>query len=117
MQILIVLLLAFHVLGGFFWMGSTFLLAYAGQSAPRGFFAAQMVIAALTALAGTALWAILHRGPPEGMEKTLAVGALCAALAAGAQVGLRSSPKSSQRLAALLLAITVVCMTLARYTP
>ena len=50
------------------------------------------------------------------MEDTLAVGVVCALAAAGVQGMLRkSSPLLSQRLAALLLAITVVCMVTARY--
>jgi hypothetical protein len=116
MQVLVVVLLAIHVLAGVFWAGSTFTLAHSGLQGTRKLLAAQMGTAALSALAGAALWAIMHRGPPEGMEKTLATGALCAVLAAGAQGGLRKSPKLAQRLAALLLVITVLCMTLARYT-
>jgi hypothetical protein len=116
MQALVILLLAIHVLAGVFWTGSTFTLAHYGTSAPRGFLAVQMATAVLSAAAGAGLWAILHRGPPEGMEKTLAAGALCAVLAVGVQGGLRRSPKLAQRLAALLLTITVLCMTLARYT-
>jgi hypothetical protein len=50
------------------------------------------------------------------MEYTLTVGALCAIAAAGAQGALRrKNPLTGQRIAAGLLAITVLCMALARY--
>jgi hypothetical protein len=115
MQILVILLLAIHVLAGVFWAGSTFALAHSRQAGARRLFGAQMAAATLSAAAGALLWGILHRGPPAGMEKTLAAGALCAVLAAGAQGALRKSPQLAQRIAAALLAITVVCMTVARY--
>lgn len=115
MQMLIVVLLAVHVLAGVYWAGSTFTLARSGLDGSR-LFGAQMGSATLSVLAGLALWGILHRGPPGDMEKTLGAGALCAILAAGAQGALRKSPQLSQRIAAVLLAITVVCMTVARYT-
>lgn len=118
MQVLIVVLLAVHVLAGVFWAGSTFALAHSGGDRAGPLFPAQMGAAALSAVAGAALWALLHGGPPTGMEKTLAAGALCAVLAAAAQGALRkSSPRLSHRIAAVLLSITVVCMTVARYAP
>jgi hypothetical protein len=49
------------------------------------------------------------------MEQTLALGALSAIAAAGVQGAMRKSPALSQRIAAGLLAITVVCMVTARY--
>lgn len=115
MQTLVVALLAVHVLAGVFWAGSTFALARSGQEG-RDLFGAQMVTATVSILAGVALWGILHSGPLGGMEKTLGIGALCALLAAGAQGALRKSALLSQRIAAVLLAITVICMTVARYT-
>ena len=39
--------------------------------------------------AGIGLWSVLHRGPMGPMEKTLAVGATCAIVAAGLQGALR----------------------------
>lgn len=116
MRILIIVLLAVHVLAGVFWAGSTFVLARAGVAAAPGLFRSQMGSATLALLAGLGLWGILHRGPMGPMEDTLAVGVVCALAAAGVQGMLRkSSPLLSQRLAALLLAITVVCMVTARY--
>jgi hypothetical protein len=117
MMALIVVLLGIHVLTGVYWAGSTFTLAFSGQGASR-LFGTQMAAATLSVLAGAVLWGILHRGPPGGMEKTLAVGMLTAVVAAGVQGALRrSSPQLSQQIAAILLAVTVLCMTLARYTP
>jgi hypothetical protein len=116
MQILIILLFAVHALAGVFWAGSTFAIVRSGGEGAARLFRPQMGAAVLTVLAGLGLWGILHRGPGGPMEKTLAVGALCALLAAGVQGALRkSSPVLSQRLAAALLAITVVCMVIARY--
>ena len=116
MQLIIILLFAVHALPGVFWAGSTFVMARAeGESATR-LFRSQMGAATLTILAGMGLWATLHRGAHGPTETTLALGATCAILAAGVQGALRkSSPALSQRLAAGLLAITVVCMVIARY--
>jgi hypothetical protein len=115
-RILIMVLLAVHVLAGVFWAGSTFALARAGGEAAARLFRPQMGAATLALLAGLGLWGILHRGPMGPMEDTLAVGVVCALAAAGVQGMLRkSSPALSQRLASLLLAITVVCMVTARY--
>jgi hypothetical protein len=116
MRILIIVLLAVHVLAGVFWAGSTFALARAGGDAAARLFRPQMGAATLALLAGLGLWGILHRGPMGPMEDTLAVGVVCALAAAGVQGMLRrSSPLLSQRLASLLLAVTVVCMVTARY--
>jgi hypothetical protein len=115
MTALIVVLLAVHVLTGVYWAGSTFALAGSGQGAGN-LFGRQMGAATVSVLTGLWLWWILHRGPPGGMERTLAIGAACAVAAAGVQGALRrSSPLLSQRIAALLLGITVICMTVARY--
>src|SRR5690348_5032480 len=116
MQIVIILLFAVHALAGVFWAGSTFVLARTGGEGAAQLFRAQMGAAALVVLAGMGLWGILHRSAAGPMEKTLAVGAICAVVAAGVQGALRrSSPALSQRIAAGLLAITVVCMAIARY--
>ena len=116
MQILLIVLFAIHALSGVFWAGSTFAMARNGDAGAAQLLRSQMGAATLTLLAGVGLWGILHRGPPGPMEKTLAVGALCAIAAAAVQGGLRkSSPALSQRLAAVLLAVTVVCMVTARY--
>jgi hypothetical protein len=115
MQSLIIVLVALHVLAGVFWAGSTFALARMGGQGTQGLFGPQMGAATVAVLAGVGLWALLHRGAPGPMEKTLAVGAVCAIAAAGIQGALRKSPALSQRIAAGLLAITVICMATARY--
>jgi hypothetical protein len=113
-QILIIALLTVHGLSGVFWAGSTFLLARNGEAATGGLFRSQMGAATLVLLTGIGLMAVLRPAGPMG--KTLAVGAACAIIAAGLQGVLRkSSPVRAQRLAAVLLGITVVSMVIARY--
>jgi hypothetical protein len=113
----IIVLFAVHALAGVFWAGSTFAMARAGGEAANRLFRPQMGAATLALLAGIGLWGILHRGPMGPMETTLAVGAICAIAAAAIQGMLRrSSPALSQRIASLLLAVTVVCMVTARYS-
>jgi hypothetical protein len=117
MTLLIMLLLVLHVLPGVFWAGSTFVLARSGGSGADRLFAPQMGAATLAVLAGIGLMLLLHRGPQGPMEHTLGIGAACALVAAGVQGGLRRrSPGLAQRLAAGLLAITIICMVIARYT-
>ena len=116
MQILLIVLFAMHALTGVFWAGSTFLMAHTGGEVSERLARSQRGAAMLTMLVGVGLWGVLHRGPPGPMEKTLAVGAVCAIAAAVLQITLRkASPALSQRVAATLLSITVVCMVTARY--
>ena len=49
------------------------------------------------------------------MAHTLALGALFALVAAGVQGSMRRTPVRSQRIAAVLLSATVVCMVIAPY--
>ncbi len=117
MQILLIVLFAIHALTGVFWAGSTFAMAHTGGEVSERLSRAQRGAATLAILAGVGLWGVLHRGPPGPMEKTLAVGAVCALAAAIIQnAPRRSSPARSQRIAAILLTITVVCMVTARYS-
>lgn len=118
MLIWIMILLGLHVLAAVFWAGSTFAIARGViQDAPQ-LFKAQMMAATVSVLAGGGLWGMLHHGVMGGMEKVLAIGAVCALAAAGVQGALRrSSPLLSQRIAAGLLVVTLLCMTLARYNP
>jgi hypothetical protein len=117
MTYLIMLLLVLHVLPGVFWAGSTFVLARSGGAGADSMFGSQMGAATLTILAGIGLMVLLHRGAQGPMEHTLGVGAVCALAAAGVQGALRRrSPAAAQRIAAGLLAVTIVCMVIARYT-
>ena len=116
MQTLVIVLIGLHILGGVFWAGSTFAVARAGGAGADTLFRPQMGAAAITVLAGMGLWGILHRGGAGPMEYTLALGALCAIAAAGVQGATRrKNPLRGQRIAAGLLAITVICMAIARY--
>ena len=116
MQILLIVLIAFHILAGVFWAGATFAIARSGGAGMQALFAPQMGAATITVLAGMGLWGILHRGGMGPMEHVLSIGALCAIAAAGVQGATRrKSPLKGQRIAAGLLAITVICMAIARF--
>jgi hypothetical protein len=115
MQVIIIVLFALHGLAGVFWVGTTFTLARSGGEDAAKLFGPQMGAAVLTVLAGVSLWGILHKGARGPFEDALAVGALCALIAAGVQGALRKSPAMSQRIAAGLLSITVFCMMTGRY--
>ena len=115
MQLLIVVLFALHAMPGVFWVGSTFTLARFRGEGAAGLFRSQMGAAAVSFLAGIGLWATLYRGAQGIFEHTLAVGALCAVAAAGVQGALRRSPALAHRIAAGLLAVSVLCMVTGRY--
>src|SRR5258707_12215384 len=108
MQILLIILIGLHIPAGVFWAGSTFAVVRAGGAGADVLFRPQMGAAVITVLAGMGLWGILHRGGMGPMEHTLALGALCAIVAAGFQGATRrKNPIKGQRIAAGLLAITV----------
>lgn len=109
-------LVSLHALAGVFWAGSTLALTHTSPSliTPQ-LFRAQMSAAVLTIAAGAALWGIVIRGAHGPMENTLAIGALCAVLAAAVQAGMRKAPVMAQRIAAVLLSVTVVCMVISPY--
>ena len=110
-------LISLHALAGVFWAGSTLALTHtspAHKITPE-LFRAQISAAVLTIAAGAALWGIVIRGAHGPMANTLAIGALCAIVAAAVQVGMRKSPVTAQRIAAILLSATVVCMVISPY--
>lgn len=110
-------LISLHALAGVFWAGSTLALTHtspAHRMTPE-LFRAQMSAAVLAIAAGAALWGLVIRGEHGPMANTLAIGALCALGALGAQVFMRKSPVMSQRIAAALLSVTVVCMVISPY--
>jgi hypothetical protein len=116
MQTLLIVLVGLHILAGVFWAGSTFAVVRSGGAGAEALFRPQMGAAAITVLAGMGLWGILHRGAMGPMEHTLALGALCAIIAAGVQGATRrKNPLKGQRIAAGLLAVAVVCMAIARF--
>ena len=117
MRILVMALISLHALAGVFWAGSTLALTHTSPShklTPE-LFRAQRSAAVLAVAAGAALWAIVLGGAHGPMENTLGIGALCALAAAGVQGGMRKSPLRAQRIAAVLLSITVVCMVISPY--
>jgi hypothetical protein len=134
MQLTLMIVTALHVLPAVFWAGTTFVLARAaGPGAERLAFP-QMGAAAVTVIAGAALWGLLHRDVFGTMEQLLALGAVCAFAAAGLQ-GLSlpavrrlrtaaseadtAAPRRriaiTQRTAAGLLAVAIICMSVSRY--
>jgi len=92
-----------------------------------------MGAATVAIVTGAVLGFLLHRGTPGIQEHLLAIGALCALFAAGVQGsgaravrelaaagagdGFRANSRvaTRQRIAAALLAVTVICMAAARY--
>ncbi|MDA8350354.1 MAG: hypothetical protein M0038_16425 [Pseudomonadota bacterium] len=115
MHILVMVLLSVHALAGVFWVGSTLALTHSYFELTPKLFRAQMLAAALAVAAGLALWGIVIRGAQDPMAHTLALGALFALVAAGVQGSMRRTPVRSQRIAAVLLSATVVCMVIAPY--
>ena len=133
MPIAIILALSLHVLSAVFWTGSSFTLARTGGVGAEAMFRPQMGAAALAVLTGIYLWSQLHAGGFGGPERILAAGALCAIVAAGIQGAMIGGARRAlqagriaaaaftaraavaQRIAAALLAITLVCMVTARF--
>jgi len=133
MQIALVTAISLHALAGVFWAGTTFTLARSGGSGAESLFRPQMGAATLVVLTGVYLWLQLHEGPLSMTEHVLGIGILAALIAAGVQGAIggralwslrngaasesdaRSKVALAQRIAALLLAVTVICMVAARY--
>jgi hypothetical protein len=111
----LILLLSLHALSSVFWAGSTFTLARNGGVGSDSLFRPQMGAAAIAFLTGAGLWAMLHAGNHGPTEKILSLGVLAALAAAGVQGALRKKPLIAHRIAAGLLALTIVCMIAARY--
>jgi hypothetical protein len=133
MQTLLLIVIGLHVLSGVFWAGSTFVLARTAGAGAERLAYPQAGAATLAVLAGMVLWGLTHRYGFGTTEQILALGAGCAIAAAGLQVfalptvrQLRQAKEDgtskfrtriaiAQRMAAALLAITVLCMAVARY--
>lgn len=128
MQSMLIIAVSFHVLAGVFWAGSTFVLArQAGKGIGQLIFP-QIGAGTVAFVTGGYLWSQLHAGSFEAPEKILAAGVGCAAIALIVQMLLAASQRraatdphaegraaAGERLAALMLAITVICMATARY--
>jgi uncharacterized membrane protein len=133
MQIPLIITLSLHVLSSVFWAGSSFTLARTGGAGSEQLFGPQMGAAVVTMLTGAYLGNSVHAGMFGPAEQILTVGALAALLAVAVQGAIggrairslrhgkadaadaRSRIATAQRVAALLLAVTAVCMGAARY--
>jgi hypothetical protein len=133
MQYVYIVVLGLHVMAGVFWAGTTFTLARDPEIKAERFFGPQMGSATLAVITGALLWYFFHQGVFGNMELVLAIGivaALAAAGVLGAMVGparrqlagaddaataaLRAQMAKGERIAARLLALTVLCMAIAR---
>jgi uncharacterized membrane protein len=133
MQIALIIALSLHILSSVFWAGTSFTLAQTGGVGGELLFRPQMGAATIAVLSGGYLGHLAHAGSFGTAEQILAVGALAALVAAGVQgaiggrairslragtadeAGARSRVATAQRIAAVLLALTAVCMGAARY--
>jgi heme A synthase len=133
MQIPLIITLSLHVLSSVFWAGSSFTLARTGGLGGEKLFRPQMGAAVIAILTGAYLGHLVHAGAFGAAEKILAAGAFTALVAAGVQgaiggravrslgsgtadeAGARSRIAMAQRIAAMLLAVTALCMGAARY--
>jgi fatty acid desaturase len=133
MQLMLIIAIALHLTSSIFWAGTTFTLARTNGASAEALFRPQMGSATIAVLSGAWLWSLAHRGQFGAPEKVLALGILCAFIAAGVQGaiggrairelahhGLAEGPArtkiaSAQRIAAALLFVTVLCMGIARF--
>jgi uncharacterized membrane protein len=133
MQTALIIALSLHILSSVFWAGTSFALARTGGVGGEMLFRPQMAAAVIAVLSGGYLGHVVHAGFFGTTEQVLAVGAVCAFVAAGVQgaiggrairslrnrtsdeVSARSRIAFAQRVAAALLAVTAVCMVTARY--
>jgi hypothetical protein len=131
MQTILMLTVALHVLPGIFWAGSTFVLARLGGAGAQQLARPRMGAAAVAMLTGGILWSLMHAHAFQPQEQILALGACCAIIAAGVQGAAAARTRLAHanaarapslgsttlphRIAAALLAITVICMASARY--
>ena len=133
MQTALIITLSLHILASVFWAGTSFALARTGGAGGEQLFRPQMAAALIAVLTGGYLGHLVHAGTFGTTEQILATGALAALVAAGVQgaiggrairglragktdeAGARSRIATAQRIAAVLLAVTAVCMGAARY--
>ncbi|MHC4049966.1 hypothetical protein [Bradyrhizobium sp. 25ACV] len=133
MQTALVIALSLHVLSSVFWAGSSFALARTGGLGGEQLVFPQLGAATIAILTGGYLGHLVHSGRFGTTEQVLAVGAVCALIAAGVQAAigpralmalrrgagnpedLRSRIAVAQRVAAGLLGIAALSMGAARY--
>src|SRR5258707_7584899 len=85
MQIALIITLSLHILSSVFWAGTSFTLARTGGIGGEQLFRPQMGAALIAVLSGGYLGHLVHAGSFGAAEQILAVGALCALIAAGVQ--------------------------------
>jgi len=133
MQPILIAAISLHVLAAMFWAGTSFTLARIGGVRGEMLFGPQMGAAVIAVLTGGYLWHVSHAGSFGTAERVLALGAVCAIIAAGVQGSIggpairalmsgtvdeasaRQRIALAQRVAAGLLALTAVCMVVSRY--
>ncbi|WP_158815791.1 hypothetical protein [Methylocapsa sp. S129] len=133
MQIALMIAVSLHLLTATFWAGTSVALARTNGAGAERLLRPQMGAAVLAVLSGAYLWSQLHRDLFERPEQVLAVGIICAFIAAGVQGAMvgsairklsvraideataRSLILLAQRIASGLLAVTIICMAAARY--
>lgn len=134
MQWILMATLVVHVLSGVVWAGSSFGLARGRMplEASMPLRAPQRGAAAMAILTGLLLWGLAHRGGMGPSEMVLAAGAVAGLIAFGLQLvfGLRAQRAAARgpldealarrvggvdRVAALLLMLTVACMAASKY--
>jgi hypothetical protein len=129
MRILMELTLGLHIAAAAFWLLTSLAAGFGGNPAmsPR-LFRPQMVAATLAVFSGGGLWSMLHPYGFRAAEMVLAVGAVLAIAAAGVQGAMvggqaRRLPDAAaeskivlgQKIAAVLLLLTLACMLVARH--
>jgi uncharacterized membrane protein len=127
---LLIVAISLHVLAATFWAGSTFVLARTGGNGAAQLLRPQLGAALVAFLTGGYLWHALHEGSFGTAEKVLGLGIGCAVVALLLQcllaIGMRGKlnvgdaaalgrAAATERLAAVLLVVTVICMAAARY--
>jgi hypothetical protein len=133
MPVMLIVMIALHVLPAVFWLGSCLVVAINKGAGSERMFRPQMVAAVVTVFFGVGLWSMLHRGGMGPTEIVLAVGALCAIAAAGAEGALvggsirklrskalaepeaRRKMALGQGIAAGLLTVALLCMVGAKF--
>ncbi|TYO63212.1 hypothetical protein FXV83_28180 [Bradyrhizobium hipponense] len=133
MQTALVIALSLHVLSSVFWAGSSFALARTGGAGGEQLVFPQLGAATIAIVTGAYLGHLVHAESFGPTEQVLALGAVCALIAVGVQAAIgpravltlrrgtseaadvHSRIATAQRVAAVLLAITALCMGAARY--
>ncbi|TPM39452.1 hypothetical protein [Mesorhizobium sp. B2-3-4] len=133
MQYVYIVVIGLHVMAGVFWAGTTITLARDPEIKAERFIQPQMGSAGMVFLTGALLWYFFHGAYFGSMEMVLALGILAAFAAAGVlgamvrapsrrlagasreiETQLRARMATGERIAARLLAVTVLCMAIAR---